>query len=209
MNDNQRHKTFDYIMDKIYMPLSQAINESTKIYLAYPFVTKAKCYNDENNTLKCQYEGDYYIRELFATHSGNHGSHNYWKPFSIRVGQRNPSLREFRIALEVNSDRLLVSNFIHPTEYKNKIDMAELMFFNKNIDAINLLENYFIIGNRKDNDIYQNICGTFPDNNCIKKAGGIILAPPAIKKILYNNQEQEQFFKDFAQEIVKIYSESN
>ena len=73
------------------------------------------------------------------------------------------------------------------------------MFFNKNIDPVSLIKDKFIPDFRGGM-----ICPY--GKECEK---GRILATPAIKKILYNNQEQEQFFKDFAQEIVKIYSESN
>lgn len=190
MNENQKRKVFDYIIDKIYMPLSQAINESTKIYIAYPFRLNGKCDYNDSGEYKCKYDINRGFTELFT-------SDEFWESVYISTFDDIP-LDTFRLGFEVNGNKLLVNNLVNRTNDFGKIDMEELMYFNKSIDAINLMEDKFIIITSDDYVYNINI-----------KAGGKILAPPAIKKILYNKQEQEQFFKDFAAEIVKIYSESN
>ena len=197
MNENQKRKVFDYIMDKIYMPLSQAINESTKIYLAYPFRVNGKCENNDSGEYKCQYKSYNNVNsgytELFT-------SDGFWQSVYMyydRSSDYGVRLYNFRLAFEVNDNKLLVNNLVNRINDYGKIDMAELMYFNKSIDAINLIEDKFIMISGDD---YGAI-----DTN----VGGKMLSTPAIKKILYDKQEQEQFFKDFAAEIVKIYSESN
>lgn len=191
MNENQERKVFDYVMDKIYMPLSQAINESTKIYLAYPFLV-SKCEDGEFGEYTCRYTIGFRGTELFTPR-------NDWQSFYENISDHSGiDLDKFRLAFEVNGNKLLVNNYDDMKSYKYKIDMAESMYFNKPIDAINLIEDKFIMTSGMEMSDYINT-----------KVGGKILSTPAIKKILYSEQEQEQFFKDFAAEIVEIYSESN
>lgn len=181
MNKNQKRKVFDYVNDRIYMPLSQAINESTKIYLAYPFIVSSLCKDNE----------------CFPQLGGGLFVSSYWESDLFKRGF---SLSGFNLAFEVNGNKLLVNG--GDAKVKNKLDMQELMFFNKSIDTISILEDKFILD--KNAEMYNSVF----DEYTTKRAGRI-LASPAFKKIFYNKQEKEQFFKDFAAEIVKIYSESN
>lgn len=181
MNKNQKRKVFDYVNDRIYMPLSQAINNSTKIYLAYPFLVRVLCKDNE----------------CFPQLGGGSFVSSYWESYLFK---RTFSLGGFNLAFEVNGNKLLVND--GGAEVKDKLDMQELMFFNKSIDTISLLEDKFILD--KNVEMYNSRF----DEYTIKRAGRM-LASPAFKKIFYNKQEKEQFFKDFAAEIVKIYSESN
>ena len=179
MNDNQQRKIFNYMINKIYMPLSKAINESEKIYIIYPFLVVAYENKDEL---------------LYRIDSSNN-FFGWWD--GLFYGQSYFNVNNFALAFEINGNKLLVGQRFE--DRKNRLDIAELMFFNKNIDHVSLIKDKFIPDFRGGM-----ICPY--GKECEK---GRILATPAIKKILYNNQEQEQFFKDFAQEIVKIYSESN
>lgn len=181
MNKNQKRKVFDYVNDRIYMPLSQVINNSTKIYLAYPFIVSSLC---KDNVCFPQLGGLSFVS-------------SYWERYLFKEGF---NFGKFNLAFEVNGNKLLVNS--GSAEVKNKLDMQELMFFNKSIDTISILEDKFILD--KNAEMYDR-----PFDKDTTKRAGRILASPAFKKIFYNKQEQEQFFKDFAAEIVKIYSESN
>lgn len=152
----------------------------------------SKCENGEFGEYTCRYTIDFRGTELFTPR-------NDWQSFYENISDYSGIyLDKFRLAFEVNGNKLLVNNYDDMKSRKYKIDMAESMYFNKPIDAINLIEDKFIMTSGMEMSDYINT-----------KAGGKILSTPAIKKILYDKQEQEQFFKDFAAEIVKIYSESN
>ncbi len=209
MNESQRRKVFDYIMDKIYMPLSQAINESTKIYIAYPFYVKGSCEYDDLGNAKCVYNARSQITELLA------GGYDH---FLTLYYDWLIELRGFHIALEVGGKKLFVISNREP--YERKIDMQELMFFNKSIDTATFMEKTIIPrmykktwrGKSKARNVsdlpkgYSYFCD---DEEKDTQACDLMISTPAIKKILYDKQEHEQFFKDFAAEIIKIYSESN
>lgn len=207
MNENQKRKTFNYIMDKIYMPLSQAINESTKIYIAYPFLVKGSCEYDDLGNAKCAYNAEDTKWTALLTRGNSFFIH---RDYSM-------SLKDFHIALEVGGKKLFV---INNREYNEKeIDMQELMFFNKSVDIISFMEKTIIPrivkndfgGKSKARNVsiltdYREFCEYYEKDT---QVCDLMLSTPAIKKILYDKQEQEQFFKDFASEIVKIYSEAN
>lgn len=182
MNDNQRHKVFDYLMDKMYMPFTEALEKSDKIYIAYPFLVWGY-YNERDNKFS------YGIGRQGTTEFGTtpRGSLLVY----LFIGDDDLSGSTFRIAFGIGGQKVFVRNYPLKAYFHKKIDIEESMFFNKNVDFMSLSLEYRI--------------GYTERNMIISKD---ILAP-VVKKIFYNKQEQEQFFKDFAAEIVKIYSESN
>lgn len=178
MNDNQRRKVFDYLMDKVYMSFTEALEKSDKIYIAYPFLVVGKYYERDD-----EFEYKYNARGI--TEFGNSTSSVY---DDVSILENNFGFHSFRIAFGIDGQKMFVRNY---PLYTTEIDIAELMFFNKSVD--------FLSFNIKDRIGIRDRYDRISDK---------ILAPIA-KKIFYNKQEQEQFFKDFAAEIVKIYSESN
>lgn len=179
MNDNQRRKVFDYLMDKMYMPFTEALEKSDKIYIAYPFLVGGS-YDERND--KFSYGIGYGTTEFGTTKGG--------PLVELFTGDKDLSGSTFRIAFGIGGQKVFVRNYPLKAYFHKKIDIEESMFFNKSVDFMSLSLEYRIGYKMRD---------------IISKD---ILAP-VIKKIFYNKQEQEQFFKDFAAEIVKIYSESN
>ena len=180
MNDNQRHKVFDYLMDKMYMPFTEALEKSDKIYIAYPFLVGGY-YNERDD--KFSYGIGYGTTEFGTTKGG--------PLVELFMGDEDLTAHTFRIAFGIGGQKVFVRTYPLRAYFHKTIDIEESMFFNKSVDFMSLNLEYRIGYAMQNMIISENILA------------------PVIKKIFYNKQEQEQFFKDFAAEIVKIYSESN
>ena len=216
LNDNQSKRIFDYVMNALHLPLSQAINQSEKIFLTFPFVV---IYDE------AEYNGK--LEQTYSFGGDDDYSNNVMGIIANKSQLKAAALDTIKLSFQIQSNKFYVPNPYNAIDrtsemYKNAIDIVKAMFFNQNISSSTLIEKNFILPKRSRdgdygwlfNDVWiESLC---PTGDWIKlttkiadKKCSSLLAPPASKKMLYNVKEIAEFEKNLADFIIKVYSEPN
>ncbi len=184
-----RKKLFTYLLDTYFMALPEALEKSSAIYIAFPFLI------EQNN------DGELYMRNSKGVHTaldafddaqlfisnvaeGYTDSNGEWKV------QRLETLPH--LAFEVNGTKMLALDEYNRGNTDSAKELYKMIFFNKALSFENILK-YFLSTNL--------FTGGF-----IRNEDNIIVSTLLLRKIPESLKEEEQTHKSIADKLIEIYS---
>ncbi len=189
-----RKKLFAYLLDTYFMALSEALEKSNALYIAFPFLVEKR--DNElrmegvegiHTALNVFYMGGLSIRNV--SRYGYTDSNGEW---GIHRLETLPHL-----VFEVNGTKMLAFNKGGGDAAK---ELYKMIFFNKALSFENILE-YFLSTDDMGGDGF-----VVRKNKTGKGTNNILVSTLLLRKIPESLKEEEQTYKNIADKLVEIYS---
>lgn len=190
-----RKKLFAYLLDTYFMALSEVLEKSNALYIAFPFLVeksdnelRMKGVENIHTALNAFYMGRLSIENV--SRDGYTDSNGEW---GIHRLETLPHL-----AFEVNGTKMLAFNKYGGGDAAK--ELYKMIFFNKALSFENILEYFLSTDHMEENGFVVR------KNKTGKGANNLLVSTLLLRKIPESLKEEEQTYKSIADKLVEIYS---